>query len=129
MIEVTIKEIINGIETMDGLMQEALPSRAAYQVAKIAKAMSDEYKFFEEARLKLIKKYGKKDESGELIVDEKNQYTVPKENMDEFTKEFNELTTSKVELLINPIDLDSLYCDLTPTQMMNLMPFIIDHND
>lgn len=129
MIEVTIKEIINGIETMDELMKEALPSRAAYQVAKMAKAMSDEYKIFEETRLKLIKQYGKKDDTGELVVDEKNQYTIPKEVMEDFAKEFNELTASKVELVVNPIDLDSLYCDLTPTQMINLMPFIVDHND
>lgn len=128
MIEVTVKEIVNGIETINELMTEALPSRAAYQVAKMAKAMSDEYKIFEDMRLKLIKKYGKKDEQGELVIDERNQYTVPKENMEAFTKEFNELTASKVELLVNPINLDSLYCDLTPAQMVSLMPFIVEQD-
>ena len=125
MITVTLREIIDGVSTMKNLMNEPLPSRAAFQVAKLAKNMAEEYKNFEEARMKLIQKYGKKDENNELIIDENNQYTVAPENVTIFSNEINELMDTQIELISSPINLDELNCDLTPNEIINLMPFLL----
>lgn len=129
MITVTLREIIDSIETMKSLMNEPLPSRVAFQVAKLAQNMATEYKYFEDTRLKLIQKYGEKDENGELLIDSNNQYKISSDKAQEFSKEIEDLMSSSVELVNSKINIDDLTCDLTPNEMINLMPFLEENNE
>ena len=129
MITVTLREIIDGIETMKSLMNEPLPSRVAFQVAKLAQNMATEYKCFEDTRLKLIQEYGEKDENGELLIDSNNQYKISSNRVQEFSKEIEDLMSSNVELVNSQINIDDLNCDLTPNEMINLMPFLEENNE
>lgn len=129
MITVTLREIIDSIETMKSLMNEPLPSRVAFQVAKLAQNMATEYKYFEDTRLKLIQKYGEKDENGELLIDSNNQYKISSDKAQEFSKEIEDLMSSSIELVNSKINIDDLTCDLTPNEMINLMPFLEENNE
>lgn len=125
MIEVKVADLLNSIDAIKNLMTYPIKSRVAYQIARLAREIDNEYKIFDEARVNLIKKYGKKDENGELIVSENGQWTVD-ENIEEFNKEFEELTETPLQINADRINLDSLNCDLSPETMMKLMPFIED---
>lgn len=124
MIDVQLKDIVNGLETFQYLMGVSMPSKTAYQIARLAREISKEYKVWEETRLTLIKKYGVKDENGELKIDENNQWTIDNTFADIFTKEINELLETQIQINANKIKLDNLDCLLNPNQMMNLIAFI-----
>ena len=75
--------------------------------------------------INLIKKYGTKDEAGELVTDDKGNCTIPPEVLNKFQEEFMELASSEVELNVNPISLDSLEeIDFTPSEMSALEAFL-----
>ena len=75
--------------------------------------------------MNLIKKYGEKDETGELITDEKGNCKISPEVMNDFNTEFSELLNSDVEINANKINLELLEdVDFTPGEMANLEPFI-----
>ena len=124
MIEVTLRDIIEGSEQMRQLMDVPLKSSVAYQIARLAREMEKELKTFDEARTKLVQKHGKKDKNGQLIIDENNQYTIEPNNIEQFNEEINELFNTKVELNVNLIKLNDLDCQLSPKKIVQLMPFI-----
>lgn len=125
MIEVTLRDIIEGSEQMRYLMDIALKSSVAYKVARLAREMERELKTFDEARTKLIHKYGKKDENDKLIIDDNGQYTVEPNKIQDFNNEINEVFNTKVELNATTIKLSELDdCELSPKRMVQLMPFI-----
>jgi len=75
--------------------------------------------------MNLIKKYGEKDENGELITDENGNCKIEQVGLDTFSKELNDLVTMEVEINANKIKLDDIDgLDFTPTEMVALEPFI-----
>lgn len=80
-----------------------LPIYVSYRFAKIIKAVEGEVVSLEEARNKLIRKYGQEDGNG--------GYTIPIENVEaieNFNKEFGELLSKDIELEIPTVNLDDL---------------------
>ena len=74
--------------------------------------------------MNLIKKYGEKDENGELITDDKGNCKILN-GLDEFSNELNELITAEVEINANKISIDNLADkEFTPLEMSQLEPFI-----
>ena len=125
MIEVTVRDIIEGSEQMRQLMDVPLKSSVAYKVARLAREMERELKTFDETRTRLIHKYGKKDENDELIIDDNGQYTIEPDKIQDFNNEINEVFNTKVELNATAIKLSELDdCKLSPKRMVQLMPFI-----
>ena len=75
--------------------------------------------------MELIKKYGEKDENGELVTDDNGNCKILNEGLDEFSKELNELIETEVEINANKISIESLDDkEFTPTEMAQLEPFI-----
>lgn len=124
LIEVKLREVINGVDTMKYLMDVFLNAKTAYKVAKLAQGMENELKLFSEAREKLVRKYANKDENDELIVDENNQITVAPENVENYQKELNELLETEVKFDVNKIGINELTNDISPNRIISLMPFI-----
>ena len=70
----------------------------------------------EEQRMALIKKYGEKDEKGDISV---------KEKMQEFMEELNEFLKEEVELSFIPLDLNDVEdLKLSPLDIANLDIFL-----
>lgn len=125
MIEVQVKDIVNSAEIFSTLSQKKLNMRMAYQLAKIIKEVQKEFELFQETRMKLINEYAERDEDGQLKVDENNNFTIPKEKIQDFQKELNELLETQVELQINKINLDELEnVEFTPMELIKIEKFI-----
>lgn len=125
MIKVQINDLLNSTEALQKLSKTDLKAKLAWQVARLLKAADKEIQEFNETRLKLIQKYGEKDESGELITDEKGNCKILPDSLDSFSTELNELVNSEIELNVNKIaidDLDSI--SFTPADMNSLENFI-----
>lgn len=125
MIKVKISDLLNSTDALQKLAGTELKAKLAWQVGRILKAADTEIQSFNDTRMNLIKKYGEKDESGELITDEKGNCKIPNEVLNEFSNELNELVDSEVEINVNPIAIDNLTDkEFTPAEMSQLEVFI-----
>lgn len=125
MITVKLEEIVNGAEALKVLANKSLKGKTAYRVSRLLRELEKEFSLFNDTRGELIKKYGEKDENGELKVNENNEYTIAPENIQAFYNEINEILGNEVEINGNKIPLAEIgELDFTPNDMIALEPFI-----
>lgn len=125
MINVKLEELVNATEGLKGLSQKQLKARCAYAVGKILKSADAEIQSFNETRMELIKKYGEKDDKGELKTEENGNVRIPAEQMEAFSRELRELLDTNVEISANKIKMDDIgEVEFTPAEMAQLENFI-----
>ena len=125
MIETSIKEIIGGKEVFKKLAEMPLNIKVAYNIARIIREIEKENKTFEDTRQKLLFKYGEKDSSGQLIINQNNQITIIPEQINNYNKEIQELLDEKIKLNVEPINLNDLgEIQITPAEIYQINMFI-----
>lgn len=125
MVTLTLKQIVDNVETLKELAVKPLPARAAFKIGRILKTITNEYNTFQDARQNLLNKYGERDGEGKLKTSAENQVIISAEHIGEFYKELNELLESQVEVNISYIRLVEIGSEqFTPAQMAVLEPFI-----
>lgn len=125
MITITINDLINSTETLQKLAQKDFKAKLAWSIARLLKAAEAEIQSFNDTRMSLIKKYGEKDERGELITDDKGNCKIENDKIEVFTNELNELLNSAIEINANKIDFNLLEnIDFTPSDISVLEPFV-----
>ena len=125
MIKVKLSDLVNSVETLQKLAQKDFKAKLAWSIARLLKSAEAEIQSFNEARLNLIKKYGEKDENGELITDDKGNCKINTESVNNFTAELNELMNTEVEINANKIDMALLEdIEFTPSDMTVLEPYV-----
>lgn len=125
MIKVAITDILNGTEILQKLSNTELKAKLAWQVSRLLKAVDKEVQEFNETRMTVIKKYGEKDENGELVTDDKGNCKIIAEEVNNFTAELNELVTSEIEINANKIKIEDIEnLNFTPAEMNALEAFI-----
>lgn len=125
MITVTLKEIVESQDVMRVLSNKPLRGRAAFKVARLLKKLETELTTFNDTRIKLIESYAKKDENGQFVTNEKNEYQFDQENANKFVEEINKLLLEEIEIDANPILIDEIEeLDFTPSEMALLEPFM-----
>ena len=125
MINVKISDLLNAAEVLQELSKKQLKARLAFDVSRLLKAADAEVTQFNEARMKVIDKFGEKDENGELSTDENGNCRIVPANIPDFNNELNELISAEVELNANKIKMNALEdLDFTPSDMVVLEPFI-----
>lgn len=125
MINITVKELVDSSETMKKLSQKSLKGKTAYYIARLLREIDKELTLFNETRGDLIKKYGEKDENGELKIDENGNCKFGPDTIEQFYSEMNDILNNGIELNANKINLKDLEeLDFTPTEMIILEPFI-----
>lgn len=126
LIYMKLYQIENVYQSLTKLLTKELSIKTSYKLSKLGKLIIDEYKLFEETRMKIIDKYGDKDEEGNIIQND-NKITIPKENLDSFNKEFNELMDIEVKFDFEPISIDKLgEINISPIDLMVLGDFIVE---
>lgn len=125
MIRVKLDSLISSVEALQKLSQTEMKARLAWQVTRLLKAADAEIQQFNETRMNLIKKYGEKDENGEIVVDDKNNCKIAEDKVSDFTKELTDLAESEVEINANMIKIDDLDAlEFKPAEMSALEQFI-----
>lgn len=125
MIETSIKDIIGGKEVFKKLAEMPLNIKVAYNIARIIREIEKENKTFEDTRQKLLFKYGEKDPSGQLIINQNNQITIIPEQINNYNKEIQELLDEKIKLNVEPINLNDLgEIQITPAEIYQINIFI-----
>ena len=80
------------------LFNAQVPVRTAYKLSKIQKAVAVESERYQNLRMKIIKKFGTKDEQGQLIVDDNGNAKLEDSVIEAVTAEMKELHDLVVEL-------------------------------
>ena len=125
MISIQINDLLNTTETLQSLSQKTLKGRLAFSIAKLLKGAEQEIQQFNDTRMKIITKYGEKDENNELKTDEKGNCKIAPESIDEFSNELNDLLQTTVEINANKLRMEDLEdLEFTPNEMVILEPFI-----
>ena len=125
MIKVKISDLLNSTEILQKLAQKEFKAKLSWTIARLLKGAEAEMQNFNETRMNLIKKYGEKDENGELITDDKGNCKIENSNLNAFSEELNELVSAEVEINANKIDIGLLEeLEFTPSDMASLEPFV-----
>lgn len=124
MIEITLKEIVDGMDLLSELSTRSLKTKAAYQLGRILREAQKEFSLYNEKRIALLEKYADKDEEGKPIIENGN-YKISDEGIAAINTEYNELIETTVTLNANKLQLYLLDDEtFTPTEMLKLMPFV-----
>ena len=125
MMTVTLKDIVESQEVMRTLSNKPLRGRVAFKVARLLKKLEAELTTFNDTRVKLIESYAKKDEEGNYVTNDKNEYQFDRDNANKFIEEVNKLLSEELQIDANPILVDEIEeLDFTPAEMAVLEPFM-----
>lgn len=125
MIEMTVQQMLDSVSVLRDINEKKMPAKTAYQFARIIREIEKELKNFQETRSKLIERFGKKDESGKLIEDEKGNVEIFPEKKGAFKKEADELMMAQIHINCEQIMLkDILNNEFSPEEINNLFLFI-----
>lgn len=126
--KITNRRIVNDANFLFNLVQKQFPVKVSYAISKNISKLERELKIYNSERQKIINKYCKKDEEGNLVIDENNQYHIEDENIDVCNKELNELLDIEIEVNIHKFKLDDLMhgnYEMSPSEMA-LIDYMIE---
>lgn len=96
------------LDNMDKLTEVSLPIKISYNISKLVANLVSEYNIFEENRMKLIQRYAKKDDKGEVITDSNNVVEIENNNIKDFNNEINELLNIEIDIKFKKISVSEL---------------------
>lgn len=102
------ERIVNTINALGKLNNTQLPIKVAYAISKNVNKIESELKIYNTERVKLIEKYGVKDEEGKLKADEYGNINIREDYKEEWNKDIKELLSIENEIDIHMIQLDDL---------------------
>ncbi len=125
MMKITLRNILEGQETLQKLSNQPLKGRTAFQVGRLLKKLEEVLNAYNDTRLKLIEKYAKRKDDGDFELNDKNEYQFTQENMQAYVEEINKLILEEVEIEAKPIpfeDIENL--EFTAAEATFLEPFL-----
>jgi len=116
--KIKLSEILNSKDSIGKLLERELPIRISFRLTKLIKELDPELQIIEKHRIKLVEKYGKKNE-------ENGNTEVSGDSVADFSKEFNTLLEEELDIDYEPIPISSLEnISLSPFDVLRLEKFI-----
>lgn len=118
-----LSEIVNVKPALEKIVasESSLPIKVAYRLSKLLKKVSNEYDYFNTARITLVKKYGNETVDGNFEVSEENRKT--------FFSDLSSLLEEDVsDFSFQPISLSDIpdSVQLTVVEASTLESFFVD---
>ena len=120
------RELENLNNTIQVLLPMQLKMPFSYKVACIAREVRENYSMINVMRQEILERYAKRDENGQVIIDQQNgMVTVEPEKVMETNKELDKLFSRDIELKCDKIKIDDIKdLDLTVGQLEALIPLV-----
>ncbi len=121
--------INNGLQFISDLSEKPLPISLAAKLLRLADELAKENSFIEKQRRDIIEKYGKKDENGELIINDGN-VSFDGDIAEKVQEELNELANLEIDITdrnITEEELERANLELTMSQFAILRSFLHDN--
>lgn len=123
--------IFNGLQTILDFTEKTMPIKLAAKMLRLADDLTKENEFISKQRQQIIEKYGKKDEFGQLIINNDNTVSFDgEENANNAQKELDELSNLEVEIIdrgITEEELENANVEVSMKQLAILKEFL--HKD
>ena len=125
MITTTIESLLTIKPVLQKLANTSMPAREAFSILKMLKLIDKEYESIDAVQRKMLDTYGAKNEDGTFTTDEKGNYIIKKEGIEDYVAEMQAFLEEKIELNCSKINFSILEkIDLTPSQMILIEDFI-----
>ena len=122
--KLTNEEIFTAKEPLQKLLNERLPVRISYQLAKMASKLNNQFEIIERVKDGLIKTYGEADRDNPTRVEVKPD----SEQFPKFIEEMDELFAHEIEIVLDkvilPQEVDGKSIQIEPSVLMALEKFI-----
>ena len=124
LIKIKLSDVVNSTETFNKIMQQPFKGSLAFKIARLARELEKEMQTFNDERMKMIRKYGKKDKNDELIVSDNGNVEFENDKIDELNNEFNSLLETEIDINADKLPMDSIdEFELTPQEVIGLEKF------
>lgn len=122
-----ISQALNYTTFYNAIKSQKMSIKLAYRLSKIAQAVEQEQKFYQDKVRALLDAYAEKDENGTPITNESGGIKLKPEYRTECLTQFSELESLDVDIKFDPIHIEELESlELTPEQIQSVMPFLAD---
>jgi len=117
-LKIKLEELPRMVEALVSLSKRDFKAKTAYRISKITKKILKEFEIFNEQRMKLIEKYGLKDDKGKLITKD-GHYQF--EDMEAFNAEIKELLETEIQINVETLSIEDFGdCELSPSELAGL---------
>lgn len=113
--KVKLSDIFNANQSLVKIANAATNIKSAYWISKLLKKIDVEMNAIEKARVKMVEKYG--------VKNDKDGFNVPQEKVADFQKEFSEFLETEVEINIPILKVNLLGETITPGDIIRLEKF------
>lgn len=114
----TMIKLINALQVFNNtFMNKEFTPVTSFKLVKLTKAISSEVEIYDKERIKLLEKYGVKN-------DETNTYKILDENKEKWDKDINDLNSMEVEITTDNINLANENIKISPVDMMYIEDFV-----
>jgi hypothetical protein len=117
--QVTLQTLLQAKASLEKLIQLNFKVKISYALLKFIKKANEELKDFEEAKDKLVKRYGT-EKDGNIIIENNSP------NMEPFIKELNELLAHSVEMPDLKIKIAEIEAEAISTSDLLQLEFILE---
>lgn len=125
MITTTIESLLTIKPVLQKLANTSMPAREAFSILKMLKLIDKEYESIEVVQRKMLDIYGAKNDDETFATDEKGNYIIKKDGIEDYVAEMQAFLGEKIELNCSKINFSMLEkIDLTPAQMILIEDFI-----
>jgi hypothetical protein len=118
----TNRELQGKVQILSMLSNKQLPVKVSYAIAKNINSINKELKIFDEEKMKILKDYTLKNESGEPKVKD-NKFIFIDGKEDECNEKYNELLDIDVDIEIRKFNINELLnsnVEFSPSELMEL---------
>ena len=102
MITTTIESLLSIKPILQKLANTSMPAREAFNILKTLKLVDKEYESIEAVQRQMLEKYGARNDDGNFSTDEKGNFIIKSELINEYVKEMQTFFDNKIELNNNP---------------------------
>jgi len=115
--KIKIEQLLEKKAIFDKILAKELPFKLSYRLIKLASKITQEMKHINSTRDDMIKRYG--------VAGENDSYSVPKDKINEFTKEWKSFIAESIEFSVEKIPEEALEkIELSAYDIANISDFI-----
>ena len=116
--------VYNALDVINEISEKPMKVSLIAKLLRLSDELEKENRLIEKQRKEILQKYGKKDENGELIIDENGNISFDQANLNEVNQEFNSLLGTELEINADKLPMDSMdNFEITPQEMLGIEVF------
>lgn len=119
--------VYNALQIINELAEKPMKVSLVAKMLRLSNELEKENQLIEKQRREILEKYGKKDENGQLIIDQNGNISFENEDIEKVQNELNELSELEIDITDREItqeELENNNLELTINQFVILNNFI-----